>query len=115
MDEAQLIALVEKALSLHGTTGCLFYAEGSLERRLRKELTQVGPLPAIKKLLVDHVRNAGTVECRRETRVEYQNHREFWFRVLVPVAGSPMPLFFELELTDDDPDFPSVAILNVHF
>lgn len=115
MDEAQLIGLVVKALSLHQTTGCLFYIDRELENRLRQELASLGTIAAIKALLVNHATNAGIVEIRKETREEYQCRREFWFRALVPLTGSPKPLFFELELTDEDPDYPSVAILNVHF
>ena len=115
MDEAQLIALVVKALSLHQTTGCLYYIDGDLENRVRQELASVGTIAAIKALLVNYATNSGIVEIRRETRAEYQSRREFWFRVLVPIVGSPKPLFFELELTDEDCDYPSVAILNVHF
>lgn len=118
MDEAQLIALAEKAISLHKTRGCLEYVGTTLEKRLRKELAHVGTLAAITSLLVNHVSSSGLVELRPETREEYQDRRECWFRVLVPCSVSPTlltPLFFELELSDDDPDYPSVLIMNVHF
>jgi len=115
VDEAQLIALVEKAISLHKTTGCLEYVNTTLEVRLRKELSHVGTVAALMSLLVNHVSSSGSVEFRPETRAEYQDRRECWFRVLEPCSASPAPLFFELELSDDDPDYPSVLILNVHF
>jgi hypothetical protein len=65
--------------------------------------------------MVRFVLGGGLVDLRLETREEYQNRRECWFRVNVPIAVFHRPLFFELELTDDDPDYPSVMILNVHF
>jgi hypothetical protein len=65
--------------------------------------------------MVQHVLAGGPIEYRLETREEYQDRRECWFRVKVPIPGFPRSLFFELELTDDDPDYPSAIILNVHF
>lgn len=115
MDEAQLIALVLKAISLHQTRGCLEYVNENLEVRLQRDLRDVGSLPAIRQSLVRHALSAGGIEFRVETRVEYRSRREFWFRVLVPISGRTMPLFYELELVDDDEDCPSVLILNVHF
>ena|ERR1700722_596744 len=117
MDEAALIALVRLAISCHETTNCLEYVNVNLERRLKSDpaLPTVGTLEEIRALLVDFVFNGGPVEFRYETREEYQHRREYWFRVNVPISGFPRPLFFELELTDDDLELPSVVILNVHF
>ena len=117
MDESELIELVQKAIGLHETSLCLEFVNESLVRRLRNDavLQLVGTPREIRSLLVWSVLAGATIDCRRETREEYQDRREFWFRVRVPVAGHAQPLFYELELTDDDKDLPSVAILNVHF
>jgi hypothetical protein len=118
MDEATLIALVRLAINCHETKWCLEYITNDLEERIRSNQTlqPIGTPAAIKKLLVQYVLTQnGRIEIRRETREEYQDRREFWFRVRVPIDGYARPLFFELELTDDDPDLPSAMILNVHF
>jgi hypothetical protein len=65
-------------------------------------------------LLVDHSNRGFPIIKRKEDRDERQDRRELWFKVLIPVEELPQPLFFELELTDDDPDVPAVTILNVH-
>src|SRR4051794_4085366 len=117
MNEEELIGLVSKAIGLHETSLCLEFVNESLVRRLRNDpvLQLVGSPREIRSLLIWNIAAGGTIECRRETREEYQDRREFWFRVRVPATGFPQPLFFELELTDEDADYPSVAILNVHF
>ena len=117
MDESELIELVRKAIGLHETTGCLEYMSDKLRNRIQgdPELQVIGTPEELKKLLVRHNAAGGSIDCRRETREEYLERREFWFRVLVEIDGYPRPLFFELELTDDDVDYPSARILNVHF
>lgn len=117
MDETELLELVRRAIGLHQTTGCLEYASDKLRNRIQSDptLQALGTPEELKAILVRHVTAGGAVDCRRETREEYQDRREFWFRVLVPIEGYPCPLFFELEVTDDDRDYPSVGILNVHF
>ena len=117
MSEPELIELVRQAIGLHETTLCLEFLNEGLYRRIRNDpiLQTVGTPREIRAILVRHVLAGGPIDCRRETREEYQDRREFWFRVRVQVPGFPQPLFYELELTDEDPECPSVAILNVHF
>jgi hypothetical protein len=117
MDEAALLALVRRAISCHETTGCVEYVSDDLQRRIRNDqiLQTIGTPRQIKAIMVQFVLGGGLVYLRPETRAEYQNRRECWFRVNEPITGFHHPLFFELELTDDDPDYPSVMILSVHF
>jgi hypothetical protein len=117
VSEPELIELVCRAIGLHETTLCLEFVNEGLIRRIRNDptLQTVGTPREIRAILVHHVLAGGRIDCRRETREEYQGRREFWFRVRVPVPGFPRPLFYELELTDEDPDCPSAVILNVHF
>jgi len=115
VDEAALIQLVKKAIGFHGTTGCYEYVSDALQNRIRANLGHVGTPKAIKKLSVEYVAKGGRIDYRAETRQEYQGRRECWFRANVPVDGFPDPLFFELDLIDDDSDCPAVRILNVHF
>jgi hypothetical protein len=114
VNEAALIALVRKAIGLHKTTGCLEYFDLELQKRIRRELGNIGTPDSIKRLLVNHSTGGGKIDFKVEDREERQDRREFWFRALVPVAAHARPLFYELELLDDDPDVPAVVILNVH-
>jgi hypothetical protein len=117
MDEAALIALVRLAISCRETTGCLEYVSDKLEQRIKSDplIQTIGSPSKIKAMMVQHVLAGGPIEYRLETREEYQDRRECWFRIRVPITGFPRPLFFELELRDDDPDYPTAIILNVHF
>jgi hypothetical protein len=55
----------------------------------------------------------GTVEQAPEKRTEY-GHRAYYYKVIIPELGFRHGLFVEMELTDDDPELPCVAILNAH-
>ncbi len=114
MNQPALITLVRKAISLYKTTGCLEYVNEELQRRIRRDLSEVGTPSYIKELLAIYSAAGGQIDCKVEEREERQDRREFWFRVRVPVVAYPQPLFYELELLDDDPDVPMVVILNVH-
>lgn len=89
-----------------------------------KQANQVRSNPAnrdlgpeeIKTLVRDHVRAHGSksVEQRPETRPQWVGKREYWYRVIIPLEDFPTGLFVELELLDDDPEVPVVALLNAH-
>ena len=68
----------------------------------------------IRELLLDHVNNQGgeivQVEERRE---EHRDHR-FYYKAIVPVPAMRRGLFVEIVLTDEDPEFPAVEIVNAH-
>lgn len=114
-EESQQLERVRLAIASASVTGCLEWIDDATQIRVKND-------PALEGLTLKEIRNAlvrwsqadGRIERRRETRSEYQPRREYWFWVLVPVAGFVQPLFYELELTDDDPDCPAVSILNVH-
>jgi hypothetical protein len=115
MNETALVALVRLAISLHKYRGCLEYESNELQRRIQRELQNVGTPRGLRDDLIRHAGANDLIECRKETRTEFQDRREFWFRALVAIPGFHQPLFYELELTDDDPECPQVSILNVHF
>src|SRR5258708_10467058 len=102
MNEAALMALVRLAISLHKYRGCLEYESEGLVLRLHTELQHVGTPHGLKEDLIRHAVANGQIEYRKEVRTEYQSRREFWFRALLPIPGFHQPLFFELELIDDD-------------
>jgi len=86
MDESELIELVRKAIGLHETSLCLEFVNEKLVRRIRDDrvLQLIGTPKEIRSLLIQNILAGGTIDCRRETREEYQDRREFWFRVRVP-------------------------------
>ena len=52
-------------------------------------------------------------EQRREQRRHY-SHRDYWYAAVIPESGFKHGLFVEMELIDDDPELPVVALLNAH-
>jgi hypothetical protein len=113
--EAEL-ALVRKALR-SGVTNCCAWLSDKIQRRVANDPSNEGLTPkAIRELLLAHVKTQGdsAVQQRRETRDEWRNERDHWYFVLTPVEGWSRPLFVELILSDDDTDYPEVAIVNAH-
>lgn len=64
--------------------------------------------------LREFVEDGGEPEQRVEKRAEYRDRFPFWYRVLLDIEGLPRPLFVELVLLEDDPEFPVVSIVNAH-
>lgn len=95
-------------------TGCLSW-QFAAERRARrsKELLELTP-EGIRLELQQYVRQNGgaVVEQRREQRPDYP--AGFWYRVIIPYNILTHGLFVELVLVDDDPELPTVQIVNVH-
>jgi hypothetical protein len=116
MDEAaRQLGLVYLALR-SGLSNCVEWINEKATARVRNDPANQGLTPeGIRRLLLDFVRQGGQVEQRVEERQEWKNRREFWFRVVVPVAGFPHGLFVEMELADDDPDVPAVSLLRSGF
>src|SRR5258708_452871 len=102
-DAAAEIVLVEKAI-LSGVGGCLEWIDEKTQRNIRSNAELRGlTAKAIKEILIEWVATkVHRMDRRKEQRPEYQDHREFWFRVLGSVPGLSRDLFIEMELTDDD-------------
>jgi len=49
-----------------------------------------------------------------ETRPDFKDNYNFYYKVLLDYNNLPYQIFVELRLNDDDPDYPTVAIVNVH-
>ena len=58
-------------------------------------------------------RQEGAVIQVEESRPEYDD-RSFYYKAIIPVEGLPHGLFVEIILDDDDPELPSVRIVNAH-
>ncbi len=53
----------------------------------------------------------GQVEERRN---EYRDRQRFYYRAVISVPELRRGLFVEIVLVDDDPESPSVEIVNAH-
>lgn len=107
-------ALVILAITC-GVTGCCEWDEKAA-RRFRSGPPLEGLAPAgVRQLLIEHVRDEGpgVVTQVEETRPEYSDRR-FYYKVIVPVAELRHGLFVEVVLDDDDPELPTVRIVNSH-
>ncbi len=98
-------------------SNCVEWVNEKTSNRVRSDPANQGLRPGeIIRLLREFVRvsDPACVEQKREEREGWRDRRDYWYRVIVPVAGFPNGLFVELELLDDDPDVPVVVLLNAH-
>jgi hypothetical protein len=108
------LALVQLAITNAQTTGCFEWIDEAVAR-MREEPPVAGLTPEdVRSRVYDHVMAGGLIDQRKEERSEYWHRREYWYRVVVPCEGLPRGLFVEMELVDDDPEYPVVWILNAH-
>lgn len=113
-DPARELALVRQALT-SGLSNCVEWVNDQAARVVRNNPANQGLTPeGIKRLAIDFVRGGGPIEQRAEERTEYKHRRQYWYVAVVPVDGFHHGLFVEMELLDDDPDVPMVALLNAH-
>jgi hypothetical protein len=68
----------------------------------------------IKKILRDHVRAGGRIHCTKEARENWIEKREFYYWVVATVDDIPKGLFIEMELTNEDLEYPVVALVGAH-
>ena len=107
-------ALVVKALK-SGLGGCVEWDHEVVDR-IRRELLAVrlSP-PRIIAALIKFAKSGGTVRQVKEQRVERQDRREYYYKVILPLPDVfKKGLFIEMELSDDDPDYPAVLLVNAH-
>jgi hypothetical protein len=109
------LALVCKAIALGETTGGCCEWNEKAARRIRERPPCEGLTPeGVRQLLIEFVvRQGGKVIQVKERRAEHPD-RQFYYKAIVPVASFVHGLFVELVVTDDDDDYPSVAIVNAH-
>jgi hypothetical protein len=113
-DDLQELELVRKAIDLVEVSGCLEWDEKE-EKRLRARPPIANLYPdEVTELLVQFVRNGGTIFQKKETRKEWQHRRNYWYKVNIPYQGLLKGLFVEFYLFDEDPDYPSVSLVNYH-
>lgn len=115
MDELdRAVDLVRQAIH-SGLSNCLGWINDRTASRVRNDPANRGLTPdGIRELVIEHVRDGGVIEGRREEREPWKDRREWWFYVIIPLADFPRGLFVEMELTDDDADVPVVSLVNAH-
>ncbi|HZU34931.1 MAG TPA: hypothetical protein VFA18_03430 [Gemmataceae bacterium] len=113
MSDPNQLALVYTAIR-SGLTGCCEWVDKEAER-VRADPDLQGLTPEyIRQRLQQFVSDeGGQVEQVAETRPHF-SHREYYYKAIIPEPGFRHGLFVELELTDDDPEVPSVTLLNAH-
>jgi hypothetical protein len=113
MSDPAELALVRAAIC-SGVTGCCEWLDKEAER-VRGDPDLQGLTPEYIKQRLCHfvAKEAGQVEQVPETRPN-RSYRDYYYKVIIPEPGFKHGLFVEMELTDDDPDVPSVTILNAH-
>jgi hypothetical protein len=113
-EAARQLALVRLALE-SSLSNCVEWVDDRAAARVRNDPANRGLLPeGIKRLVQEYVRAGGKIEQRVETREQWKHQREYWYMVLVPFDDFSHGLFVEMELLDDDPEVPVVALLNAH-
>lgn len=114
MSAADELALVIKALT-SGLGGCVEWAPEVIDR-VHEEMNEIRlSTDGIKAALIAFVRNGGTIRQVREQRREWKDRRDYYYKAIVPMPKIfKKGLFVELELADDDSDFPEVRLVNAH-
>ncbi len=110
------LALVIKAVTC-GTTGCCEWEDSAMERFRRFSPVRSLDPESLRGMLTHSVSSGTPVIQVEETREVWKKRRffnRFYYKVLVPITGLTHGLFVELVLMDDDPDVPSVVIVNAH-
>jgi hypothetical protein len=106
-------ALVVQAITC-GVGGCCEWDE-----KAAKRFRSAPPLPGltpegVKDDLVAYVQGgANRVVQVIEKRSEY-NDRRFYYKVILPMHGLRHGLFVEIVLDDEDPELPTVRIVDAH-
>jgi hypothetical protein len=108
------LALVEKALK-SGLGGCVEWDEHEVDR-IEEELSRYNlTLRAVRKALVQHVRNGGDVFQVKEERERRKDRRDYYYKSIVPMPDLFLKgLFVEMEIINTDSDVPEIRILNAH-
>jgi hypothetical protein len=113
MDDPAEHALVLRALT-SGLSNCVFWKNERTSLRVRNDPDLRGLTPeGIKRELQAFVAGGGEIVQISEMRGEYRDYR-YYYKAILPLDGFDRGVFVEMVLVDDDPDFPTVALVNAH-
>ncbi len=104
------LELVRKAISLFDCSGCYYWNPNAL-KRVSEELPRA-LVAGLRKTAYEFVCNGGKISEIEETRPGYEFRH--YYKIILPVPEFVHGVFIEMRLTDDDPDCPSVEIVNAH-
>jgi len=107
------LALVRKALTC-GVNGCVLWKDDRTALRVRSDSANQGLTPVdIKSLLLEFVKeHPEAVKQRREQSPGQP--MGFWYFVVLPLDGFRHGFFVKFILSDEDPEYPCVALVNAH-
>lgn len=116
MEDPHEHALVLKALSegLRFSTSVMWESD-TVRNRVASDPELQGLTPEwIRKEVLQFVKQGGRVDQRQEVREHYRDRHRFYYRVVMPVADLPLPLFVEMRLTNSAEDDLMVTLVNAH-
>ncbi|MBI1831045.1 MAG: hypothetical protein HYR84_06310 [Planctomycetes bacterium] len=107
-------ALVVRALQ-SGLAGCVEWHDKVIDR-VRREIASHKLTPErIKLAVIAFVQGGGEIRQIREKRDEWKDRRDYYYKVVLPMPELfKNGLFVEMELADNDPDYPEVRLVNAH-
>lgn len=113
MTPEEELDLVRKALTC-GLNGCVLWKDDRTALRVRSDPANQGLTPKdIMNRLLEHVKkDPQAVKQRREQSPEQPSG--FWYFVLLQIEAFPHGFFVKFILSDDDPDYPCVALVSAH-
>jgi hypothetical protein len=106
--------LVRNAIS-SGLGGCVEW-DAKVIDRVAADIARHGlTLNDVRRQLIEYVRSGGEVIQVKEVRTLWLDRREYWYKAIVPVPKLfKKGLFVEMELLNDDPEYPELGLLNAH-
>jgi hypothetical protein len=113
-DTLARIALVRLAAS-SGLSNCFDWIDSEVALRVSGDPANQGfTAITIRQLAQAWIVGGGEIREWVENRENWIHRREFWYSITVNIDGFPRGEFVEMELVDNDPEFPVVALLNAH-
>lgn len=113
MDDPEEHAKVMQALTC--TLGNSVFWKGKARDRAATDSELQGlTTTAILADLRNHARSGGEIEQKRESREDWADDFDFVHIALLEYDFLLRPLFVEMCLIGDDPEFPEVAIVSAH-
>ena len=115
MSNSAELALAETALKLGvSTTGCCEWDDGAAERFRRQDPLEGLTPEYIRDRVCEFIANEGGALHQVQEQGRGYDHREYYYKAIIPESGFKHGIFVELDLTITDPELPGVIIFNAH-
>ncbi|WP_169981203.1 hypothetical protein [Tautonia rosea] len=112
MEDPEEHGLVHKALT-SGLSNCVEWKSGVGRHNVLRDLDGF-TAKHVKDLLLDYVRNGGTIKQVVEDRPGYCDQYRFYYKAIIPHDEFRHGIFVEIILVDDDPEVPMVSLVSAH-